>query len=177
MRIVKWILGIVLALALLLWLGGYALNPAFKVTRSVRIAAPADKVYALVADPRQWRNWTVWNRRDPKMAIEYFGPPTGTGAGWAWKSASEGDGRMTFTAAEPDRRVAFDLFFPDFGTTSSGELAFMPDGSGTLASWTMNGNMGSNPLLRWMALFADGMVGKDFEGGLANLKALAEPKP
>jgi hypothetical protein len=34
--------------------------------------------------------------------------------------------------------------------------------------------MGSNILFRWMTLFVDGMVGKDFEGGLANLKALAE---
>lgn len=177
MRIVKWILGIVLGLGLILWLGGYALSPTFKVTRSVRVDAPPATVYPLVADPRPWKQWTVWNRRDPSMTIEYFGPPSGAGAGWAWKSASEGDGRMTFTAAEPDRRVAFELFFPDFGTTSTGDLSFVPDGSGTTVSWTMNGNMGSNPLLRWMTLFADNMVGKDFEGGLANLKALAEKKP
>jgi len=41
----------------------------------------------------------------------------------------------------------------------------------------MNGDMGINPLLRWVALFADSMVGKDFEAGLSNLKALAEQKP
>ena len=38
----------------------------------------------------------------------------------------------------------------------------------------MNGDFGSNPLFRWFALGADSMVGTDFEGGLANLKALAE---
>ena len=38
----------------------------------------------------------------------------------------------------------------------------------------MNGNMGRNPVYRWMALFMDRMVGPDFEAGLANLKALAE---
>ena len=41
----------------------------------------------------------------------------------------------------------------------------------------MNGDMGANPLMRWMALFMDGMVGNDFDAGLANLKALAEKKP
>ena len=38
----------------------------------------------------------------------------------------------------------------------------------------MNGNMGRNPVFRWMALFADTLVGKDFDGGLSNLKAVVE---
>lgn len=174
LRIVKWLLITLVALALLLFAGGYALSPEFKAVRSVTVHAPADKVYPLLADPREWKRWTVWNRRDPAMAITYSGPPSGVGAGWEWKSQSEGDGKMTFTAAEPGRRVAYDLFFPDFGTTSSGDLLLSPDGSGTKVTWTMNGNMGSNPLMRWMALFMDRMVGPDFEAGLANLKALAE---
>jgi hypothetical protein len=81
---------------------------------------------------------------------------------------------MTFTAAEPERRLAYDLFFPDYGTTSQGDLRFAPEGGATRVSWTMNGDMGRNPLFRWFALFADRMVGKDFDTGLANLKTLAE---
>ena len=34
--------------------------------------------------------------------------------------------------------------------------------------------MGGNPLFHWMGLMADCMIGKDFEVGLANLKAMAE---
>jgi hypothetical protein len=36
--------------------------------------------------------------------------------------------------------------------------------------------MRRNPMYRWLALFMNGMVGKDFEAGLANLKALAQAK-
>lgn len=78
------------------------------------------------------------------------------------------------TAAEPDKRVAFELYFPDFDSTSAGELTFAPEGSATRVAWTMHGDMGGNPIARWFSLFMDGMVGKDFEAGLANLKALAE---
>ena len=70
--------------------------------------------------------------------------------------------------------IAYELYFPDFGTTSSGDLLLAGEGSVTQVTWTMNGNMGTNPLFRWMALFGDKMVGADFEAGLANLKALAE---
>ena len=174
MRILKWVVGGVLALVALLALGGMFLPGTFKVTRSVVVAAPADKIYGLVAEARRWKDWSAWNQRDPAMTINYSGPASGVGAVWEWKSKSEGDGRMTFTAAEPGKQVAFDLFFPDFGTTSRGELQLTPEGSGTRVTWVMNGDMGRNPLFHWMALFMDGMVGKDFEGGLANLKAVAE---
>lgn len=174
MRFLKWLVGGVLVLAAVLFGGGLLLSSDFHVTRSVLVNAPPEKIYPLVADPRGWKQWSVWNRRDPAMAITYSGPPSGTGAVWEWRSASEGDGRMTFTRAEAPGVVAYELYFPDFGTTSRGELRFVAEGSATRATWTMDGNMGTNPLFRWVALFADGMVGKDFEAGLAGLKAAAE---
>lgn len=174
MRILKFLVLVALALAVLLVGGGWLLSPRFTVERSVVVAAPADKVYALVAEPRRWKEWSVWNQRDPAMTVSYSGPASGAGAAWSWKSASEGDGGMTFTAAEPARRVAYDLTFADFGTTSRGDFRFAAEGSGTRVTWSMNGDMGSNPLMRWFALFADRMVGSDFAAGLANLKALAE---
>ncbi|MBI3370043.1 MAG: SRPBCC family protein [Burkholderiales bacterium] len=174
MNVLKIILGVVLLLALVLVGGGMFLSSKFSVSRSVVVNAPAEKVYPLVASPRQWKAWSVWNRRDPAMQIDYSGPESGAGAVWAWHSKSQGDGKMTFTAAEANQRLAYDLFFPDFGTTSTGELRLTPEGNGTRITWVMNGDMGSNPLFRWIALNADKMVGEDFDGGLANLKTLAE---
>jgi len=174
MKIVKWLLAVVLLLAAVLVLGGYLLSPKFVVSRSVSIAAPPDKVYALVADPRRWKDWTVWNRRDPAMKMDYSGPPSGAGAAWSWQSKTEGDGRMTFTAAEPGQRVAYELYFPDFGTTSKGAVTLAAEGSGTRVTWSIAGDMGSNPLMRWFALGADSLIGKDFAEGLAGLKTMAE---
>ncbi len=174
MKVLKWLVIVLVGLIAILLIGGMFLSSRFTVTRSVVVNAPADKVYALVANPRGWKQWSVWNRRDPGMQIEYSGPESGAGAKWTWHSKSEGDGAMTFTAAEPPKRVAYDLYFPDFGTTSAGDLTFAPDGNATRVTWTMNGDMGKNPLFHWIALGADGMVGKDFEAGLAGLKAMAE---
>ncbi|MEW6707528.1 MAG: SRPBCC family protein [Pseudomonadota bacterium] len=174
MKLVKWLLGVVLVLALVLLGGGLLISPKFSVSRSAVVQAPPEKVYPLVASPRQWKAWSVWNQRDPAMHITYSGPDSGVGAAWEWKSKDQGDGRMRFTAAEPQRRVVYELYFPDFDTTSTGAFAFVPENGGTRVTWTMDGDFGSNPLTRWFALFADKMVGGDFEAGLANLKALAE---
>jgi uncharacterized protein YndB with AHSA1/START domain len=173
-KTLKWILALIVLLAAVLLVGGLLLSPKFSVTRSEQIAAPPERVYGLVASPRAWKQWSGWNQRDPHMQMNYSGAETGAGAVWEWKSASQGDGRMRFTAAEPPQRLAYELYFPDFGTTSTGELRFAAKDGGTLVSWSMNGDMGSNPLYRWFALFADSTVGTDFAAGLANLKALAE---
>jgi uncharacterized protein YndB with AHSA1/START domain len=174
LKFIKWLLIVVVGLAAILFVGGYFLSPKFTVTRTATINAPADKVYALIADPREWKKWSAWNQRDPAMEITYSGPPSGAGAKWAWKSKSQGDGEMTFTKAEIGRSLDYSLYFPDFKTTSSGGFVFTPEGNATKVAWTMNGDMGSNPLFRWFALNADNMVGKDFSEGLANLKTLAE---
>ena len=175
MRLAKALLVALIALVALVIAGGLLIPPRFSVVRSVSIDAPPERVYALVANPRAWPQWSAWHQRDPAMKIDYSGPATGAGAAWAWHSASEGEGEMTFTAAEPDRRLAFALSFPDFGTTSTGELALAATPAGaTRVTWTLDGDMGASPPLRWMALLADDLVGKDFEAGLGRLKALAE---
>lgn len=175
MKALKVVLIALVALVALLLVGGLFLSPKYTVVRSVTINVAPDKIYPLVADPRGWKQWSAWNQRDPAMAIEYSGPTSGTGAVWAWKSKSQGDGRMTFTTAEPPQRLGYELFFPDFNSTSTGEFRFAPNGAGgTEVTWSMNGDMGSNPLYRWMGLFMNKMVGPDFDMGLNNLKVLAE---
>ena len=80
MKILKWVLGVVITLAAVLVLGGMALSPKFKVSRSITINAPADKVYALLADPRRWKEWSVWNRRHGRQGLRRrAGQPEGTG--------------------------------------------------------------------------------------------------
>lgn len=174
MKAVKILLVLLVLLIAGLLAGGLMLSPKFSVARSVTIGAAPEKIYPLIADPRAWKQWSVWTQRDADMTIEYSGSPTGSGAVWAWKSKSQGDGRMSFTAAEPPQRLGYELFFPDFGSTSTGEFRLTAQGGTTQVTWTMNGDMGANPLYRWLGLFMDKITGPDFDAGLANLKTLAE---
>jgi uncharacterized protein YndB with AHSA1/START domain len=165
---------VLIALVVLLLAVGLALPSRFRVERSVEIAAPAARVYPLIAAPAAWKQWSVWNQRDPAMKIEYAGPASGAGATWRWQSASEGNGEMALTEVVPDQRIAYRLSFPDMGMQSTGALTLAPSGTGTKVTWTNEGDMGGNPVNRWFGLFMDRLVGPDFEAGLANLKRRAE---
>lgn len=174
MKFVQWALVVIGSLMLLIVGVGLILPSQFEVQRAIDINAAPEKVYDLVVDTRQWKNWTVWNQRDPNMRIVYSGPPFGMGAKWSWESKTEGRGAMEFTRVEPNRRVEYKLHFPDFNMTSNGALTLEPSGKGTRITWTNIGDTGSNPLKHYLSATMDRMVGPDFEQGLANLKALAE---
>lgn len=76
---------------------------------------------------------------------------------------------MIFTAAEPDRRLDDRLFFPDFDSTARGAIVFDPrSATTTRVTWTNQGDLGNNPMMRWVGLAMDRMVGNDFAIGLAN---------
>lgn len=173
----RWLLRIVVALVLVVvFLAGvgFLLPSSYRVERSVEIGAPAAKIYALLADPREWKRWTVWNQRDPAMKMEFSGPASGAGAKWSWTSKTEGSGAMEFVEARQDERIGYKLSFPEFGMQSGGQLTLAPAAGKVRVTWTNEGQLSANPLNRWFGLMMDRLVGPDFEAGLANLKRLAE---
>lgn len=171
--LIKIVAGLAAFIALLALIG-LMLPKNFRIERSIVIAAPAGKIYPLIADPHMWPKWGVWNQRDPNMKMDFSGAASGAGAKWSWQSKSEGNGAMEFTAADPDKRIAYQLTFADFGMVSSGALTLSPGTAGTTVSWTNAGEFGGNPFMRYFGLMMDRMVGKDFDAGLNNLKQLAE---
>jgi hypothetical protein len=169
MRIALKIVGYLIGLIALVLLAGFLLPSGYSAQRSVTINAPVEKVYPLVANVKEWKRWTVWNQRDPSMTITYGGPESGVGAKWDWKSKSEGNGGMVFTAAEANKKIGYSLTMEGM-SPAPGHVSFEPTGNGTKVS----GDAGMNPMFRWFGFFMDRLVGPDFEAGLANLKKLAE---
>jgi uncharacterized protein YndB with AHSA1/START domain len=148
----------------------------FRVERSIDIAAPAEKVFPLIADFRAWTQWSPYENRDPAMQRSYGSTTSGKGATYAWQgNRNVGQGSMEILEAVPPSRVLIDLkFLKPFKAHNKAEFTLQRRGSGTHAAWAMTGP--TSLMMRVMGLFMnmDKMVGKDFETGLARLKALAE---
>jgi hypothetical protein len=86
-----------------------------------------------------------------------------------------GAGRMTVTDSQPGSLIRIDLrFLRPFEASSLCEFAFKAEGHQTVVTWSMSGK--NNFMCKAFGLFVDSdkMVGKDFEKGLAQLKAIAE---
>lgn len=150
----------------------------FTVTRSAEIAAPADTVFGLIADFHEWRLWSPWEGLDPHLHREYTGPSTGPGASYAWRgNRKAGAGRMTISDAEPGRSVDIDLeFLKPMASNNRVRFDIVPAGDGVRVTWTMTGETTGLMSLIGKVLPMDKFAGKDFEKGLAALKARAEDR-
>lgn len=174
MKILKWVFGSLLGLILIILAIAMMLPNDYAVSRSITINAPAEKIYTLVADPKEWKKWSVWNQRDPAMQMTFSGPASGAGAGWDWQSKSQGNGGMKFTAAVENQKIDYELHFEGMGKPSSGALLFEAQTGVTKITWSMHGTSEGNLMMKLFAPFMDKMVGPDFQAGLDNLKKLAE---
>ena len=150
----------------------------FRLARSTTIAAPPDKVFALINDLRQFNTWNPFAKMEPSAAITYDTASAGVGGAYSWKGDKTGEGRMQITESVPAQRVSAKLdFVKPFEAHNRVDFTIEPQGNGDKGStvtWAMHGPMPYFNRLVTIFFDMDKSVGKDFEAGLANLKALAE---
>jgi hypothetical protein len=165
-----------LGLAAVLVLAGFILPGHYRVERTAAIAAGPDAIFPLIGDLRAWPRWGVWFRRDPAMRIAYSPSTTGVGAWSEWKSESQGDGRMTVTSVRAPALFEYRIEFA--GMASRGTMVLSPGAGGsTRVTMGMEGNLGRNPVNRWLGLFMDRMVGPDFDAGSRTSGRRARRRP
>jgi hypothetical protein len=148
----------------------------FRYTRTGRINAPLDVVFANVNDLHKWEAWSPWAKMDPHAKSTFSGPESGRGASMAWAGNKKiGEGRMTITDNRPNEVIHLKLeFFKPFKATNTAEFTFKTEGSQTQVTWAMFGKQ--NFMSKAFGLFVncEKMVGGDFEKGLANLDSACQ---
>lgn len=171
-------------LALLILAAGFAvvvaLQPSdFRVSRSAKMAAPPETVFAQVNDFHQWQAWSPWAKLDPNAQFSYSGPASGPGAVFRWAGNNEvGEGAMTILESKPGERILIQLdFLKPMAGTSTAEFTFRPEAGQTSVTWSMFGK--NNFIAKAMGLFmnCDEMIGGQFEKGLAQMKSVVEAAP
>lgn len=154
----------------------YALPGTAHVERSIVVDRPPSLVFGLVNSYARFDEWSPWAELDPDLQVQVTGPRSGVGAKYSWQGNSAvGTGTQTIRESVPYERVATDLVFGD--GPADAQFLLQPEGKGTRVTWTLDMELGANPVYRWFGLAMDAMVGKDYEKGLANLKRVAETLP
>jgi polyketide cyclase/dehydrase/lipid transport protein len=148
----------------------------FRIERSATMAAPPATVFAQVNDFHNWQAWSPWAKLDPNMTQTYEGPDAGRGAVYSWTGNNKvGAGRMAITESRPNEYILILLeFLRPFKSTNKAEFSFRPTGSQTEVNWVMTGQHNFMSKLFCSFMSMDKMVGKDFEKGLSQMKAVAE---
>jgi len=173
------LLGFVALLAILCIV--IAMQPEdFRVSRSMTMNAPPDRVFAEVNDFHRWEAWSPWAKLDPNAKETYEGPSSGVGSIFRWDGdANVGAGNMTIVESKPNERIGIKLeFIRPFAGLCGTEFTFKPEGDGTTMTWTMSGK--NNFIAKAIGLLlidCDKMMGTEFEKGLTSIKSIVEQPP
>lgn len=148
----------------------------FRVERAATIQAPPDKIFAVIDDFHNWSAWSPWAKLDPAMKEAYSGASSGKGAIYEWEGNSKvGKGRMEITdSSAPSSDIIKLDFLKPFETHNTTVFTLQSNGTGTTVTWTMSGPNTYMGKVMGIFINMDKMIGKDFEAGLANLKAITE---
>ena len=148
----------------------------FRVQREASIKARPEKVFALINDFDRWGAWSPWEKKDPAMKRTFGIAKSGKGATYAWEGNKDvGQGRMEIAESVPSSKVVLNLdFVKPFEAHNLVVFTLEPKGDTTNVTWAMQGDSPYVAKIIQLFVSMDKMVGKDFEAGLANLKAAAE---
>lgn len=186
MRILKRIFVTLIALFVLAVGVAFLLPNRAAASRSIVIDRPASMIFPMLDGFSRFNEWSPWFDLDPQTVYTYEGPAHGVGAKSLWKSddPNVGQGSQTITRVVPDQRVETALDFGEMGQPRA-YFNLEPQGGATRVTWgfeadlpiTFDGKFLYGVMGRYFGLFMDGMIGADYEKGLAKLKKLMESMP
>jgi len=175
-RIATIVVAVIVGLLCLAAVGMLVLPRQVAVRRTIVIDAPAAAVWPLVSDLARYAEWAPWATIDPEgTRVTVDGPPAEAGQTMRWSSdhPNVGRGSVTIAAIAPEHTVETVLTFGAAATATAG-LSVTPDDGTSVVAWTFATDLGVNPLARLFGLKFETWAGRDYETGLARLKALAE---
>ena len=171
----KIVYGIIALLALLIVIG-LAMPRTHRVEVSTEIDAHPATVFALVNDFRRFTRWSPWADTDPNARFIFSGSRRGEGAIVTWDGAIIGSGVQVIDESRPYEYVGITMSPGEPGEARTW-FRLEPGTGTTIVHWGFEADYGMNIVGRYFASMLGGVVARDYQAGLANLKDLAESLP
>lgn len=145
----------------------------FRFSRSLKIAAPAARLHGLIDNLRQMNTWNPYALREKSGSATYSGPDAGPGATFHF-AGPNGTGSISVVDSTPSRIVLRLLMTKPMAGDNQVEFTLRPEGNATEVTWAMTGRSSLVGKIFSLLVDCDRMMSRDFDEGLANLKAIAE---
>lgn len=175
MKTLKVIFILLLVLAVIFVMGSFFLPKSYRVERRISIQAPDSVVFKNIANFNEFIKWNPWTRMDPNAKVEIDGAIETVGHHYVWRGEKTGTGEMKILSLARNEKVNMELkFIKPMKSMAMTNFDIVPEANNrTTVVWVINGE-NKNIVGKWMSLFMDRMIGRDFDDGLKNLKEISE---
>lgn len=147
----------------------------FRMEREIVIDRPKAEVFAYLRSLKNQNNWSVWAMKDPAIRNEFRGTDETVGFVNAWEGNKDvGKGEQEIKKIVEGERVEFELRFEKpFKATNDAYISTEAvNANQTKVRWGFSGK--SPRPMNIMTMLMKGVLAKDFDTGLSNLKKILE---
>ena len=175
----KRILGVLASLLVVIVIVGLLLPSRVHVERKITIDAEPEAIYSLIANFEEWDQWSPWAKLDSEAEMTIIGKGLGQKMTWSSEDSRVGKGSQEIMALNAPTQIKTHL---DFGEQGMADASFdlIAENNATEVTWSLDTDMREGvpvymkPFSAYLGFFMDSRLGKDYERGLANLRAQVE---
>ncbi|SKB85002.1 SRPBCC family protein [Dyadobacter psychrophilus] len=176
MKIILTILAVLAGIIVLLLIVALFVKKEYEVRREITVNKPRSEVFNYIKFIKNQDFYNKWVMADPNMKKTYAGVDGTVGFRYAWdsKDGNAGQGEEEITNITEGEKINIEIrFVRPFEGIGLTEMTTSPaNGDQTRVSWGMKGV--SKYPMNISNLFIGGMLGKDLETSLNNLKNILE---
>ena len=149
----------------------------YKFEKSIDINKPRSEVFGYMNNLKNWEQWSVWNKSlDTSMYLFYSSRKDSIGALQYFNGNLLGLGRFKISHYKANELLSYNLQMHQSEVTANGIFFFSDKNNGTQLTWVDSGDVGYNPIYRYMIPFKRNSTEAAFEDGLKRIKLAFEAK-
>lgn len=174
MKALKYILGFIIGIILLILIVAAVSPKNYAVEREITINKPISEVFNYVKYLKNQENYSVWATMDPDMKRTFHGTDGIVGFVSAWESDDDevGKGEQEILSIDEGKRINYELRFmePFEATDNAYMITKVVAPTITKVKWGFHGSMDYPMNLMLLFMDMESMLGNDLKKGLENLK-------
>jgi uncharacterized protein YndB with AHSA1/START domain len=178
MKIIKYILGTLVSIIVIILIVAAFAPSEYAVEREVTINKSVTEVFDYVKYLKNQDDFSKWASMDPDMKKTFTGVDGTVGFISAWESDNKdvGKGEQEIMKITEGERIDFELrFFEPFEASDNAYMITETDGnSATIVKWGFDGKMDYPMNIMLLAMDMEEMLGDDLQQGLNKLKVILE---
>ena len=175
MKALKMVLLVIVSIIALFLITALFVKKDYDVERSITINKSKQDVFDYMKHLKNQDNYSKWVMMDPNMKKTFTGTDGTVGFVYAWDGNKQaGKGEQEIKSITEGEKLDVEVRFEKpFKSTAYAPMSTENVGNGqTKVTWGLKGT--SSYPMNIMNLFMDGMLGKDIDVSLNNLKAILE---
>jgi hypothetical protein len=151
-------------------------SPTYRVQENIVVNKPIDQTFAFMSNMQNWERWSLWNKTlDSTLFVFYTPKSDSLGARQYLTGQLIGKGFIEITQYKVPHHLGYRMTLREGEITANGSFEFTAiNDAQTQIAWVDSGDVGDNPIKRYMIPFVTKSTAETFRTGLARIKTAIE---